>query len=193
MQNARKTGSFSRFCAIFFALRRQNANTAPTRPNITPSTASFTSSAASHSAGAETANSNFSSPSAPETALAQSAAAAAGSSARCSSLPTVSTSMAKAVAANGVRNSPAKPADMPVISIRRGASSTCSSLPTRCDIAAPSCTATPSLPALPPKRCVSQVAHMTKGTRRSGISSLFACPASNTMPMPFSQPAPNLR
>ena len=98
--------------------------------------------------------------------------------------------MAKAVAANGVRNSPEKPAEMPVISISRGASSTRSSRPTRWDIAAPSCTATPSRPALPPKRCVSQVAHMTKGTSRSGISSLSACPTSNTMPMPFSQPAP---
>ena len=58
--------------------------------------------------------------------------------------------------------------------------------------AAASWTATPSLPALPPKRWVSQVAQMTKGTRRKGMASRSAWPASKTMPMPFSQPAPYL-
>ena len=98
--------------------------------------------------------------------------------------------MAKVVAAKGVLNRPAKPADMPVISIILGASSNLSSRPTLCEMAAPSCTATPSRPALPPNRCVSQVAHMTKGISRSGISSLSPWPASNTMPIPLSQPAP---
>lgn len=39
---------------------------------------------------------------------------------------------------------------------------------------------------------VSQVAQMTKGTRRKGMASRSAWPTSKTMPMPFSQPAPYL-
>lgn len=102
---------------------------APARPKARPRTASFISSSAFQSGSSVTAKVNFSSPKRPEVALAHSAAVAAGKSARCSSRPAVSTSMAKAVAAKGVLNRPAKPADMPVISIILGASSNLSSRP----------------------------------------------------------------
>lgn len=168
----------------------RNVKAAPARPKARPSPASSISSAASQTGSSVTAKVNFSSPSSPEVRLAHSAAVPAGRSARCSSLPAVSTSMAKAVAAKGVLNRPAKPAAMPVISMSLGASSVFKIRPARCEMAAPSCTATPSRPALPPNRCVSQVAHMTKGTSLSGISPRSPWPASNTMPMPPSQPLP---
>ena len=50
---------------------------------------------------------------------------------------------------------------------------------------APICTATPSLPALPPNRCVIQVVTNTNGAIRSGMSSLLPCPVSRTSVIPF--------
>lgn len=157
-----------------------------------PRAVSSSASSALHSGAAARGKLNFSRPRSPAVVLAHSAATAAGSSARCSSFPAVSTSMAKAVAANGVPKRPDNPAAMPAMSIILCDSASLSQPPILCDMAAPSWTATPSLPALPPKRWVSQVAQMTKGTRRKGMASRSAWPASKTMPMPFSQPAPYL-
>ena len=98
---------------------------------------------------------------------------------------TTITSMAKNTAANGVWNRPPKPAAIPVISMTGLFSRICSLRPASWESVAPICTATPSRPALPPKRWVIQVPSITRGTRARGIWSLFFCPVSKTRDMPF--------
>lgn len=110
-------------------------------------------------------------PQAPEVMLAASEAESAGNSARYSMRPATSTSIAKTVAASGVRKSPAKPAAMPIsknvlLGSRKGRRR-----PIQYETVAPICTATPSRPALPPKRCVAHVLSIMSGTKRGEMAS----------------------
>ena len=94
----------------------------------------------------------------------------AGKRAAYSSAPAVMTSRAKKTAAMGVRNRPAKPAAMPVRSSCFPALGMGRRLPMECAKVPPIWTATPSRPALPPNRWVSQVLTMTRGMSRRGMS-----------------------
>ena len=94
------------------------------------------------------------------------------------------TSSAKNVAAIGVPNRPAKPAAMPLARMM-WRSRLAGAMRANCiDSVAPICTATPSRPALPPKRCVIQVEKIVSGTMRSGIEPSLPSPTSKTSPMP---------
>ena len=184
MMAMRLTGCSMRAAAIFLPHFRHQANRPPTTPKHTPSTARRASVLGSKAVLTARGTSNFSSPRAPDVALAAMEEVRAGKSACSSSLPATSTSSANSVAASGVRNSPAKPAAMPT---RRKVLPGClngSLEPIQCESVAPICTATPSRPALPPNRCVIQVPPMMSGMRRSGIT--FSCPrpTSNTRLMP---------
>ena len=95
------------------------------------------------------------------------------------------TSIAKNTAASGVWNNPPNPAAIPVTSMILPFSGRWHLRPSAWDRVAPICTATPSLPALPPNRCVIQVVTITSGMSASGISSLFCCPVSKTSVIPF--------
>ena len=71
--------------------------------------------------------------------------------------PTTVTSSAKHTAQAGVPNSAEKPAAMPATSRMRGAPARGTRLPMPPPIAAPICTAAPSLPTLAQKRCALHV------------------------------------
>ena len=87
--------------------------------------------------------------------------------------PTVLISIESTVAASGVPNSAEKAALMPHMMVRRRSSfRKCSSCPSPCPSEPPTCSAAPSRPAEPPKRCVSTVDTMMSGAIFTGTRSL---------------------
>ena len=98
-------------------------------------------------------------------------ATSAGTSAPYSIRPSTTNSRPKTAPAMGVPKTDPKPPATPAASScrRSGAASRrrCESQSVRL---APICTAVPSRPALPPKRCVSTVPPRTSGAMRKGIS-----------------------
>ena len=131
------------------------------------------------------ANVNFSNPSKWDVVLAENAPISAVNNALYSSVPATKTSNAKNTAAIGVWNNPAKPAAIPVIKNILPLFSISIFLPILCATVAPIWTATPSLPALPPNKCVIHVLNIVNGISLFGITASSLSALSNTRVMPF--------
>ena len=121
------------------------------------------------------------------------AAISAGKRASYLMRPMDNTSNAKIAPAMGVPKTAPKPAATPVISrMRRSSLLSFISLPSQFEMLPPICTAVPSRPADPPKRCVKTVANNTSGAMRKGTPPPGLCISSITRLLPASEFLPSL-
>ncbi len=112
-------------------------------------------------------------------------ATSTGKSESTEKFPTVGTSSANTTPANGVPKTEPNPPAIPARrSLRRTSPRAPIASPTISAKLAPICTAVPSRPALPPKRCVSNVPASTSGAIRFGTRLLSSKVASITRSMP---------
>ena len=141
----------------------------PQSPNKTPRSTNLITSIGDNPKWAEIGCINFSRPNACDVQAATREAIMAGYKAVSCKFPTTKTSIANKTAASGVWNSPAKPAAIPVTKNTFEVLGVEKFLQNQWETVAPNCTATPSRPAEPPKRCVNQVVTITRGIKRLGM------------------------